>query len=507
LYLKRDAALKGSGETGAKKQHDKGKMTARERIDYLFDKGTFTETGMYVEATCTEFGMDEKRFAGDGVITGYGEINSRPVAAMSQDFTFLGGALGEKNAEKVVKIMDFAAMHGIPFVALNDSGGARIQEGVNSLKGYGDIFKLNVRYSGVIPQISAIMGPCAGGASYSPAITDFIFMVDKSSYMCITGTKVIKKVTGEDVDIEQLGGAGLHNQKSGVAHFKCTSDKECLDSIKVLLSYLPDSNRENPPTIPKGNVQPPKRFTLEGIIPDATNKPYDMKQVIENVFDKKSFFEVQPHFASNIITGFSRLDGKIVGVVANQPMFMAGCLDINASDKGARFVRFCDSFNIPLISFTDVPGYMPGVEQEHGGIIRHGAKLLYAFAEATVEKINVILRKAYGGAYVSMNSIHLGADFVFAWPKAEIAVMGAEGATDIIFSKQIRSSENPVKTKKELMEGYKEKLFNPYAAAMLGYITDVIFPNETRYKLINAIEMASRKRESLPQKKHGNIPL
>lgn len=507
LYLKRDAALKGSGEKGTKKQHAKGKMTARERVDILFDKGTFTETGMYVEAMATEFGMDKKRFAGDGVITGYGKVNGRPVCVMSQDFTFMGGALGEKNAEKIVKIMEFAAMHGIPFVGLNDSGGARIQEGVSSLKGYGDIFKLNVRYSGVIPQISAIMGPCAGGASYSPAITDFIFMVDKSSYMCITGTKVIKNVTGEDVNIEQLGGASLHNQKSGVAHFKHSSDKECIDSIKVLLSYLPDSNRENPPIIPKGNVHPPKRFVLEGIIPDTNNKPYDMKDVIENVFDKKTFFEVQPHFAPNIITGFARLAGKTVGIIANQPMFMAGCLDINASDKGARFVRFCDSFNIPLVTFTDVPGYMPGVMQEHGGIIRHGAKLLYAFAEATVEKINIIVRKAYGGAYVSMNSMHLGADFVFAWPKAEIAVMGAEGATDIIFAKKIRNSDNPQKTKKEEMEGYKEKLFNPYAAAKLGYITDVIFPNETRYKLIDAIEMASRKKESLPTKKHGNIPL
>jgi acetyl-CoA carboxylase carboxyltransferase component len=426
---------------------------------------------------------------------------------MSQDFTFMGGALGEKNAEKIVKIMDFAAMHSMPFVALNDSGGARIQEGVSSLKGYGDIFKLNVRYSGVIPQISAIMGPCAGGASYSPAICDFIFMVDKSSYMCITGTKVIKKVTGEDVDIEQLGGATPHNQKSGVAHFKYSSDKECLYGIKTLLSYLPDSNIQRPSTIPKGDVQSPKRFTLEGIIPDNNNKPYDMREIIENVFDKSSFFEIQQNFAPNIITGFARLDGKTVGVVANQPMFMAGCLDINASDKGARFVRFCDSFNIPLISFTDVPGYMPGVMQEHGGIIRHGAKLLYAFAEATVEKINVIIRKAYGGAYVSMNSMHLGADFVFAWPKAEIAVMGAQGATDIIFSRQIRNSDDPLKTKKELMEGYKEKLFNPYAAAKLGYITDVIFPNETRYRLISAIDMASRKIENLPQKKHGNIPL
>lgn len=507
LYKKRSIAISGSGEAGVNKQHAKGKMTARERIEYLFDKGTFVETDMFVEAIATEFGMDKKRLPGDGVITGHGKVNGRNVCVASQDFTFMGGALGEKNAEKIVRIMDFAATYGMPFITLNDSGGARIQEGVNSLKGYGDIFKRNVRYSGVIPQISAIMGPCAGGAVYSPAITDFIFMVDRSSYMCITGTKVIKKVTGEDVEIEQLGGANVHNTKSGVAHFRNSSDKECIDAIKALLSYLPDCNKEMPPVGDVPKRQQLANNKLNDIVSLDKNKPYNMKMILDNVFDNESFFEVQPQYARNIITGFARLNGNTVGIVANQPMHMAGCLDSNASDKGARFVRFCDSFNIPIVSFTDVPGYLPGISQEHGGIIRHGAKLLFAFAEATVQKVNVIIRKAFGGAYVSMNSIHLGADFIFAWPGAEIAVMGAEGATDLIFAREIRSSQNPREIRKDRMEEYKQKLCNPYVAAKLGYVTDVIFPCETRLKLIQAIDVAGRKQECLPAKKHGNIPL
>lgn len=507
LFKERNRALAGSGEKGANKQHSKGKMTARERVDYFFDEGTFIETDMYVESVATEFGMDKRRFPGDGVITGYGKVNGRTVCVASQDFTFMGGALGEKHAEKIVKLMDFAQMHGFPFVTFCDSGGARIQEGVTSLKGYGEIFYRNARLSGVIPQISAIMGPCAGGAVYSPAITDFIFMVDKTSYMCITGTKVIKTVTGEEVEIDELGGSKVHNSVSGVAHFRDVSEKKSLDAIKTLLSYIPLNSNERPPVAEVPGGQLPACTALDYVIPSDDSKPYNMKGIIDSIFDIKSFLEVHRDYAPNLITGFARLNGMSVGIVANQPMHMAGCLDSNSSDKGARFVRFCDSFNIPIITFTDVPGYLPGVAQEHGGIIRHGAKLLYAFSEASVQKINVITRKAFGGAYVAMNSMHLGANFVFAWPKTQIAVMGAPGAVNLIHGREIRNSDDPDKVRSEKIEDYKEKLCNPYAAAKLGYVTDVINPSETRQRLISAIELSGRKQDRLPGKKHGNIPL
>ena len=507
LTIERSKAISGTGDIGEQKQHDKGKLTARERIELLLDKGSFVETGLYVESQASEFGMDKKRFATDGVITGYGTIYGRHVCVASQDFTCMGGALGEMNGQKVSELMDHAYKNGVPFISLNDSGGAKVQEGVRALKGYGDIFFRNARYSGVIPQISAIMGPCAGGAVYSPAITDFTFMVDKTSYMCITGTSVIKAVTGEDVTIEKLGGANVHNQTSGVAHLKCQSDEDCIKSIKKLLSYLPANNKEKPPKLYYNKIKNETVKTLNDFIPDNINKPYDMKVIIERTFDKNTFFEIQPEYAPNIVIGFARLQGEVIGIVANQPTYMAGCLDYNSSDKAARFVRFCDSFNIPLITFTDVPGYLPGVPQEHNGIIRHGAKMLYAFAEATVPKINVIVRKAFGGAYVAMNSLHLGADFVFAWPTAQIAVMGAEGAANLIHAKEIRSSESPVETRKKKVQEYEDKLCNPYVAAKLGYITDVIFPHETRIKLSQSMEFIKNKNESLPDKKHGNVPL
>ncbi|MBN2878058.1 MAG: acyl-CoA carboxylase subunit beta [Clostridia bacterium] len=503
----RKRALEGSGESGKAKQHEKGKLTARERIELLFDEGSFVETGLFVESQISDFGMDDKKFPTDGVITGYGTVYGRFVCAASQDFTFMGGALGEKNGEKVSALMDHAYKNGTPFVSLNDSGGARVQEGVRSLKGYGDIFYRNARYSGVIPQISAIMGPCAGGAVYSPAITDFTFMVNKTSYMCITGTSVIKAVTGEDVTIEKLGGANVHNQTSGVAHFKCESDEDCIKSIRRLLSYIPSNNKEKAPSTYYNRLVINQVKELDILIPDDNNKPYDMKILIDRTFDRNSFLEVQKDYAPNIIVGFAKLMGETIGIVANQPAYMAGCLDYNSSDKAARFVRFCDSFNIPLISFTDVPGYLPGVPQEHNGIIRHGAKMLYAFAEATVPKINIIVRKAFGGAYVAMNSMHLGADFVFAWPNAEIAVMGAEGAANVIHAREIKSSSSPEQTRKEKVEEYKDKLCNPYVAAKLGYITDVIAPHDTRIKLAKSLEFLRNKSESLPSKKHGNIPL
>lgn len=507
LNTERSKAILGTGEVGAQKQHSKGKMTARERVEELLDEGSFIETGLFVETQVTDFGLDKKKFPTDGVITGVGTIYGRHVCVASQDFTFMGGALGEANGKKVSDLMDHAYKNGVPFISLNDSGGAKVQEGVHSLKGYGDIFFRNARYSGVIPQISAIMGPCAGGAVYSPAITDFTFMVDKSSYMCITGTSVIKAVTGEDVTIEKLGGANVHNQTSGVAHFKSKDEKDCIKSIKKLVSYLPSSNKEMPPKLYYNRRKNELVKALDTLVPEDVNKPYDMKVIIDLIFDKNTFFEVQSEYAPNIIIGFARLMGEVIGIVANQPQYMAGCLDCNSSDKAARFVRFCDSFNIPLISFTDVPGYLPGVPQEHSGIIRHGAKMLYAFAEATVPKINVIVRKAFGGAYVAMNSQHLGADFVFAWPNAEIAVMGAQGAANLIHSREIRNSQNPDATRTQRVEEYKDKLCNPYVAAKLGYITDVIFPNETRTKLAQSMEFIRNKKEELPCKKHGNIPL
>ena len=503
----RKKAMQGGGEERVKKQHEKGKLTARERIEKLLDEGTFVEIGMFAESRATEFGMDRKRFPGDGVVTGYGTINGRLVFVYAQDFTVLGGSLGEMHAEKIAHIMDLALKNGAPIIGLNDSGGARIQEGVDSLKGYGEIFFRNTIASGVIPQIAVIMGPSAGGAVYSPAMMDFVIMVDKTAHMFITGPQVIKAVTGEEIDFEGLGGAMVHNSKSGNAHLLAQNDEEALILVRKLLEYIPQNNMEDPPLVDTGD--PPDRmdYELDSIIPSDPKKSYDVHDVINRVFDRDSFFEIHPLFAQNIVVGFARLNGKTVGVVANQPNVYAGVLDIDASDKAARFVRFCDSFNIPIITLVDVPGYMPGVAQEHGGIIRHGAKLLYAYSEATVPKITVIMRKAYGGAYIAMGSKHLRADVVYAWPNAEIAVMGPEGAVNIVFRKEIANSENPEERRRELIEEYRDKFANPYVAASRLYVDDVIYPHETRVKLIQALNMLENKREERPMKKHGNIPL
>jgi len=507
LDEKRRKALEGGGEERIKKQHEKGKLTARERLEKLLDEGSFVEIGMFAKSRATEFGMDKKRYPGDGVVTGYGTINGRLVFVYAQDFTVLGGSLGEMHAEKICRIMDLAMENGAPVIGLNDSGGARIQEGVDSLKGYGEIFFRNTIASGVIPQIAVIMGPCAGGAVYSPAIMDFTIMVDRSSYMFITGPQVIKAVTGEDINFEGLGGAMVHNEKSGNAHLIARNEDEAIEFIKLLLSYIPSNNMEDPPVINTGD--PPDRmdYSLDKIIPEDPKKSYDVKDVISKVVDRGTFFELQPYFAPNIVIGFARLNGKSVGIVANQPRVLAGVLDINASDKAARFVRFCDAFNIPLITFVDVPGYLPGVAQEHGGIIRHGAKLLYAYSEATVPKITVILRKAYGGAYIAMSSKHLRADMVYAWPTAEIAVMGPEGAVNIVFRREIKEAEDPEKKRLELIKEYRDKFANPYVAAARLYIDDVIYPHETRPKIIQALEMLQNKREDRPMKKHGNMPV
>ncbi len=507
LDEKRRKALEGGGEERIKKQHEKGKLTARERLEKLLDEGSFVEIGMFAESRATEFGMDKKRYPGDGVVTGYGTINGRLVFVYAQDFTVLGGSLGEMHAEKICRIMDLAMENGAPVIGLNDSGGARIQEGVDSLKGYGEIFFRNTIASGVIPQIAVIMGPCAGGAVYSPAIMDFTIMVDRSSYMFITGPQVIKAVTGEDIDFEGLGGAMVHNEKSGNAHLIARNEDEAIEFIKLLLSYIPSNNMEDPPVINTGD--PPDRmdYSLDKIIPEDPKKSYDVKDVISKVVDRGTFFELQPYFAPNIVIGFARLNGKSVGIVANQPRVLAGVLDINASDKAARFVRFCDAFNIPIITFMDVPGYLPGVAQEHGGIIRHGAKLLYAYSEATVPKITVIMRKAYGGSYIAMGSKHLRADMVYAWPTAEIAVMGPEGAVNIVFRREIKEAEDPEKKRLELIKEYRDKFANPYVAAARLYIDDVIYPHETRPKIIQALEMLQNKREDRPMKKHGNMPV
>mgnify|MGYP000226883760 CR=1 FL=1 len=507
LEEKRKKAMEGGGEERIKKQHEKGKLTARERIEKLLDPGSFVEIGMFAESRATEFGMAQKRFPGDGVVTGFGTINGRLVYIYAQDFTVLGGSLGEMHAEKICRIMDLAMINGAPVIGLNDSGGARIQEGVDSLKGYGEIFFRNTIASGVIPQIAVIMGPCAGGAVYSPAIMDFTIMVDKKSYMFITGPQVIKAVTGEDVNFENLGGAMVHNQKSGNAHLIAKNEDEALNMVKILLSYIPSNNMEDPPALPAGD--PPERvdYSLDTMIPEDPKKSYDVKDVITRVVDKGTFFELQPYYAPNIVIGFARLNGKSVGIVANQPKILAGVLDINASDKAARFVRFCDAFNIPIITFMDVPGYLPGVAQEHGGIIRHGAKLLYAYSEATVPKITVIMRKAYGGSYIAMGSKHLRADVVYAWPTAEIAVMGPEGAVNIVFRKEIKEAEDPQKRRLELIKEYRDKFANPYVAASRLYVDDVIYPHETRPKIIQALEMLQNKREDRPMKKHGNMPV
>lgn len=497
----------GGGQSRIEKQHSSGKMTARERINLLFDDKSFVELDVFVEARSTDLGMDKKRVSGDGVVTGYGSIEGRLVFVASQDFTVIGGSLGEMHAKKITKAMDKAIKMGAPFISINDSGGARIEEGIDSLSGFGDIFYRNTLASGVIPQISVIMGPCAGGAVYSPAITDFIFMVEKTSQMFITGPQVIKTVTGEDVSFEELGGAGTHNSISGVAHFQSENEEECIYEIKRLISFLPDNNISEVPGYHNDDTVNRLCEELNSLVPDEPNKPYDVIDIISTVLDNNDFLEIQKLFAQNIVVGFGRINGSTVGVVANQPKIMAGVLDVNSSDKAARFIRFCDSFNIPLVTFTDVPGYLPGVGQEHSGVIRHGAKLLYAFSEASVPKINIIMRKAYGGAYIAMNSKHLGADLVLAWPQAEIAVMGPEGAASIIFRKEIDGAQKSDEVRKQKIEEYKEKFSNPYIAAARGYVDDVIEPNETRIRIASALEMLKSKREDRPIKKHGNIPL
>lgn len=507
LHELREQARQGGGADRIEKQHKQGKLTARERIDLLLDSGSFRELDMFVTHRAGDFGMADKKYLGDSVVTGWGTIDGRLVYVFSQDFTVFGGSLSQVHAEKICKVMDMALKNGAPVIGLNDSGGARIQEGVVSLGGYADIFLRNTLASGVVPQLSAIMGPCAGGAVYSPALTDFIFMVRNTSYMFITGPDVVKSVTHEDVTFEELGGANVHNTRSGVAHFAADSEADCLFLIRRLLTYLPQNNMEDPPFVRTADDPLRMEDALNAIVPDNPNKPYDMKEIIQLVMDEGTFFEVQEGFAQNIIVGFARLGGHSVGLVAQQPQVLAGVLDIDASEKAARFIRFCDSFNIPLITFEDVPGFLPGVAQEHGGIIRSGAKLLYAYCEATVPKITVITRKAYGGAYDVMNSKHIRGDLNLAWPTAEIAVMGPEGAVNIIFRKEIAEAEDPVAKKAELVAMYREKFANPYVAAEWGYIDDVIEPKETRPRLINALEMLQNKRDVNPPKKHGNIPL
>lgn len=507
LYDKRRLVELGGGDERIQKQYDRGKLTARDRINYLLDKDTFVELNPFMETRSKDFGMDKVPSHGEGVVTGYGKINGRPVYLFAQDFTVFGGALGEAHAKKIVNVMDLAAKAGVPFIGLNDSGGARIQEGVTSLDGYGHIFYRNSIYSGVIPQISVIMGPSAGGAVYSPAITDVIIMVEKTSKMFITGPKVIETVTGEKISDEDLGGARVHNTKSGNAHLSAKSEKEALDMVKKLLSYLPNNYKEKPPAIEYNGDDEDYRGDLIEIVPYDNTKPYDIKKVIEEVVDPGSFFELHKDFAKNIVVGFARIKGQSVGIVANQPKFMAGGIDIDSSDKAARFIRFCDAFNVPIITFEDVTGFFPGVKQEHGGIIRHGAKILYAYSEATVPKITIIVRKAFGGAYVALNSKSIGADLVFAWPNAEIAVMGPEGAANIIFAREIAESPNPEQTRQEKIDEYKQKFANPYIAAGLGMVDDVIDPRDTRIKLVQSLEMLRNKEETRPDKKHGNIPL
>ncbi len=507
LEKKIQEALMAGGKDKIESQHKKGKLTARERIHFLLDEGSFQELGMFVQHRSNQFGLDKIRPLGDGVVTGFGTINGRLVYVFSQDFTVFGGSLAEMHAKKICAIMDLAARNGAPVIGLNDSGGARIQEGVVSLGGYADIFYRNTRVSGVIPQISVIMGPCAGGAVYSPAITDFIMMVENTSHMFVTGPNVVKTVTHEDVTMAELGGADTHATKSGVSHITCANEMEAFENIKKLLSYIPQNCEEDPPSIPyepQGDEIIPE---LDDIIPESSSQPYDMKEVINKVVDPGSFFEIHKDYAENIIVGFARLAGKSIGVVANQPAFLAGVLDINSSKKGARFVRFCDAFNIPLLVFVDVPGFLPGTDQEWNGIITNGAKLLYAFSEATVPRVTVITRKAYGGAYDVMNSKHIGADLNFAWPSAEIAVMGPKGAAEIIFRKEIAEADDPEAKLKEKEAEYTEMFANPDRAAAYGYIDEVIKPRDTRHRLIRAFESLVNKVDNLPRKKHGNIPL
>ena len=503
----KERALQGGGPKAIEKQHSKGKLTARERLELLLDPGSFVELGTLVTTRATEFGMAEKRFPGDGVVTGFGTIDGRLVFVYAQDFTVMGGSLGEMHAMKIARVLELALKAGAPVIGINDSGGARIQEGIDALRGYGDIFRLNTLASGVVPQIALIMGPCAGGAVYSPALMDFVIMVDKTSYMFITGPQVVKAVTGQKVSFEDLGGARVHNTKSGNAHFLASSEEEAFSILRALLSYLPSNSEEEPPVVETGDDPNRMDPELDEIVPDDPKKAYDMREIIERVFDRDTFLEVQAGFGRSVIVGFARLNGRSVGVVANNPKVLAGVLDIDSSDKAARFVRFCDAFNIPVITFVDVPGYLPGVEQEHGGIIRHGAKLLYAYSEATVPLLTVIVRKAYGGAYIAMGSKHLGADVVFAWPTAEIAVMGPEGAAQIIFRKQLREAEDKEALLQKLTQEYRERIANPYVAAERGYVDDIIYPRETRPRLVQALEALRPKREELPPKKHGNIPL
>ncbi len=503
-----EAELKaGGGEKSVQRQHDSGKLTARERLDLFFDKGTFQETDLFVQHRSTNFGMDKVSIPADGVVTGHGKVNGRTVCAYAQDFTTRGGTLGEMHAKKICRVMDLAMKMKVPMVGFIDSGGARIQEGINALDGYGNIFFRNSCASGVIPQISAIMGPAAGGAVYSPAMTDFVFMVKKTSYMFITGPAVVKSVTGEEIGNEELGGALTHSTKSGVTQFACDSDQQAIEETKKLLSYLPSNCDEKPPYIAPTDSPDRAEAALHDILPDNANKGYNMKEVIRAIVDNGEFFEPSRQYAQNMITAFARMNGYVVGIIANQPNYLAGCLDINASDKATRFIRFCDAFNIPLLTIADVPGFLPGSHQEWGGIIRHGAKLLWCYAEATVPKITLITRKAYGGAYIAMCSQGLGADYTLAWPQAEIAVMGAEAAADIIFSKDIKAAEDPTALKQEKIAEYRELLYNPYVAARMGYINAVIQPRETRPKIIAALEALQNKKETRPAKKHGNIPM
>jgi acetyl-CoA carboxylase carboxyltransferase component len=507
LNQMREEARLGGGQERIDQQHAKGKLTARERLEKLLDPGSFREIDAFVTHRATTFGLDKKMFLGDSVVTGWGTVGGRQVYVFAQDFTVVGGSLSEVHAEKICKVMDLAMKNGAPVIGLDDSGGARIQEGVTSLAGYGYIFLRNVMASGVVPQISVILGPCAGGAVYSPAITDFVFMVKDTSHMFITGPDVVKAVTREEVSFEELGGAMTHNAKSGVAHFAAQDEEHCLGLIRQLLTYIPQNNLEDPPFFPTADPTDRLDEELQEIVPDNPNKPYDMKDIIRRVVDDGHFFEVHKHWAQNVVVGFARFGGFSAGVVANQPMALAGALDIDASNKAARFVRFCDAFNVPLVTFVDVPGYLPGVAQEHGGIIRNGAKLIWAYAEATVPKVTVITRKAYGGAYIVMSSKHLRGDISYAWPTAEIAVMGPEGAVNVVFRKEVAEADDPEARRQELVEEYREEFANPYIAAARGYIDDVIEPAETRPRIVEALKMLQNKRDSNPPKKHGNIPL
>ncbi|MCR5701049.1 MAG: acyl-CoA carboxylase subunit beta [Lachnospiraceae bacterium] len=505
LESRREQAKLGGGETAIAKQHEKGKLTARERLEILFDEGTFVEINDLVESRIDDFGLDKKRVPGDGVVTGYGKINGRTVFACSEDFTVIGGSLGEYHSRKIIHIQDMALKMRCPIVCINDSGGARIEEGIDSLSGYSGIFERNTIASGVIPQIAVILGPCSGGACYSPAICDYIFVVEDISKMFITGPQVVKTVIGEELTADELGGAKTHAEKSGVAHFYYKSEKNCLGGVRELLSYLPQSNKDPMPV--KVGKPVDNCANIVNIVPDNKKKSYDVHDVVNAIIDKDSFFEVQKHWAKNAVVGFGRIDGHTVGFVCDQPNFMGGSLDIDASDKIARFIRFCDCFNIPIVSLVDVPAFLPGSEQEHNGIIRHGAKILFAYAEATVPKITLIMRKAYGGAYIAMNSKHMGADVVYAWPIAEIAVMGAEGAVNIIGRRQIAAAQDPEAARAELIKQYEDKFLNPYTAAKRGFVDEVIKPEETRQRIVSALDALKSKRMSRPFKKHGNIPL